>query len=307
MEMVPIEIYTHPDKRNVIDSALSIIIAENELQLNILHLNESETVHLDVLNDRLPERMKVSELIVFWLKWYDLRQDVALILEKYHLTPYAAIYYKDLQPPQRRLLQIAKLAIKPYTKIILKEPLQNIDIETKDRVIALLKEISASKQIICLTNNTEEAMLLSNNCYRLTPHDFKPIQIQENNNETPLEEAVPRTLQVRRIAVKVNDKTMLLDPIDIDYVESQDGKVLLHVDDEVYSQESTLQKVEDIIRNYGFYRCHRSYIVNLQKISEIVSWSKNTYSLRLNNSKSTLIPLSRQKIKEIEQHFDLSL
>lgn len=61
--------------------------------------------------------------------------------------------------------------------------------------------------------------------------------------------------------------------------------------------------MEALILPYGFYRCHRSYIINLQKVKEIISWSKNSYSIRLNYSKDSLIPISRNKINEIEEHF----
>ncbi|MFQ3853048.1 LytTR family DNA-binding domain-containing protein [Staphylococcus parequorum] len=106
--------------------------------------------------------------------------------------------------------------------------------------------------------------------------------------------------------MKTSEKTLFLDPIDIDYLEGQDGKVVIHVGNEQYTHDTTLQAIETIIIPYGFYRCHRSYIVNLQKVSEIISWSKNNYSIRLNNTKEMLIPLSRQKAKEIEQFFNIN-
>lgn len=57
----------------------------------------------------------------------------------------------------------------------------------------------------------------------------------------------------------------------------------------------TLQQLEGRLKPYGFYRCHRSYIVNLQKVREIIIWSKNSYSLKLIGDENTIIPLSRMK------------
>ena len=45
---------------------------------------------------------------------------------------------------------------------------------------------------------------------------------------------------------------MFLDPIDIDYVEGQDGKVVIHVGNETYQQDTTLQNMETLIVPYGF-------------------------------------------------------
>lgn len=65
--------------------------------------------------------------------------------------------------------------------------------------------------------------------------------------------------------------------------------------------ESTLQSAEEQLENHGFYRCHRSYIVNLHKVKEIITWSKNTYSVIIDNSEKSKIPLSRAKFNEIQE------
>lgn len=62
---------------------------------------------------------------------------------------------------------------------------------------------------------------------------------------------------------------MFLDPSDIDYIESRDGKVQIHVNNETYEHDATLQSMEALILPYGFYRCHRSYIINLQKLKKL--------------------------------------
>ena len=47
---------------------------------------------------------------------------------------------------------------------------------------------------------------------------------------------------------------------------------------------------------FGFFRCHRSYIVNLQKVREVITWTRNSYSLILENKEKTSIPLSKAKM-----------
>ena len=68
-----------------------------------------------------------------------------------------------------------------------------------------------------------------------------------------------------------------------------------------YSCALTLQELEKRLRAYGFYRCHRSYIVNLQKVREIITWTKNSYSLKLNVGEGTVVPLSRSKLSELKE------
>jgi len=49
-----------------------------------------------------------------------------------------------------------------------------------------------------------------------------------------------------------------------------------------------------------FFRCHRSYCVNLNKIREIEPWFNNTYILRLRDLEFQ-VPVSRSKVKEFRQ------
>src|SRR5690625_4363903 len=108
-----------------------------------------------------------------------------------------------------------------------------------------------------------------------------------------------------KLSEKLDDKVILFDPLEIDYIESYDGKSQLVINDESFTMDSTLVEVEKKLITYGFFRCHRSYIVNLQKVREIITWSKNTYSLKIDNQNESTIPLSRSKIKEIEAIFNL--
>ncbi|MGL5433537.1 MAG: LytTR family DNA-binding domain-containing protein, partial [Plesiomonas shigelloides] len=50
----------------------------------------------------------------------------------------------------------------------------------------------------------------------------------------------------------------------------------------------------------GFFRCHRSYCVNINKIREIVPWFNSTYLIRLHEL-SAEIPVSRSNIKAFRQ------
>ena len=53
-----------------------------------------------------------------------------------------------------------------------------------------------------------------------------------------------------------------------------------------------------------FFRCHRSYCVNLSKIREIEPWFNNTYVLRLRDLEFQ-VPVSRSKVKEFRQLMNL--
>ena len=65
----------------------------------------------------------------------------------------------------------------------------------------------------------------------------------------------------------------------------------------------TLDELEQKLKNFGFYRCHRSYLVNIQKVTEIVRWTRSSYSLRLANYKEFMVPLSKAKIQELKDTY----
>lgn len=289
-------------KKQDIKTSLISIIAEEEIQKEIVEANHSnDLIYCFLLDNVFPERMKVKEIIKFWIKWYSIDTTIDDILYTFYLSKFDNKFVKNLTISENKLLKITGALLHPSKNILLKEPIQSTDLETKDIIITLLNNQKHTKNIICLTNHTEEALLMTNNSFRISKDVLKPVEISTESKEDSTKNLEVK--QIPRLTVKLNDKTMFLDPSDIDYIESRDGKVQIHVNNETYEHDATLQSMEALILPYGFYRCHRSYIINLQKVKEIISWSKNSYSIRLNYSKDSLIPISRNKINEIEEHF----
>ncbi|HCL02915.1 MAG TPA: ABC transporter ATP-binding protein, partial [Lachnoclostridium phytofermentans] len=83
--------------------------------------------------------------------------------------------------------------------------------------------------------------------------------------------------------------------------ESVEGETYVNVNGKAFQATLTLTQLEERLRDYGFFRCHRSYIINIQKIREIISYSRGSYVLKLSNYENDQIPLSRQKLEEIKE------
>lgn len=125
----------------------------------------------------------------------------------------------------------------------------------------------------------------------------------ETDAEETVEEAiqVKQTFQLNKISAKVEDKIILFDPQEIDYIESRDGQSYLYTRGEGFPTGLTLKELEQRLSHQGFFRCHRSYIVNLQKIREVITWTRNSYSLSLVDKKSSEVPLSKSKLNELKE------
>ena len=67
----------------------------------------------------------------------------------------------------------------------------------------------------------------------------------------------------------------------------------------------TLEELMDQLDPEAFWRAHRSFVVNIQHIREVVPWFKSSYQLRMDDPKKTEIPVSRAQTKRLRELFNL--
>ena len=81
-------------------------------------------------------------------------------------------------------------------------------------------------------------------------------------------------------------------------------KVCIYVKNEQYQGDFKISELEEKLAKFGFFRCHRSYIVNMQKVTELVKlYVYLFYSLRLAGYNKTDVPLSKAKIQELRNMY----
>ena len=102
-----------------------------------------------------------------------------------------------------------------------------------------------------------------------------------------------------KIAVMTDEKIILLTCGDIVYLESCEGKCRIQTVNQLYIISDTLIGLEKKLPFAQFFRVHRSYIVNIEHIAEIVPWFNSTYNLQMSNGSK--IPVSRTYVKELKQ------
>ena len=96
---------------------------------------------------------------------------------------------------------------------------------------------------------------------------------------------------LKRLFIKDRGKIVLLDPEAINWIEADDKYVRLHTSEKKYLIRQTLNAVETELDPQVFARVHRSYIVNLTRISELHPMFNGEYILILNDG--TKLTLSR--------------
>ena len=98
-----------------------------------------------------------------------------------------------------------------------------------------------------------------------------------------------------RIALSRNNKLYVLNMNEIFYCEANEHEVYVYTKDDQYKVSSSISDFNKKLPQGIFFKCHRSYIVNTDKITEIIPWFNNTYIIKLQGLNSE-IPVSRQNI-----------
>jgi two-component system LytT family response regulator/two-component system response regulator LytT len=71
------------------------------------------------------------------------------------------------------------------------------------------------------------------------------------------------------------------------------------------SNDRTLDELQARLNPEVFWRVHRSHVVNINKIKEIVPWFSRNYILRMKDLKATEIPVSRSQTKRLRDYLKL--
>jgi len=129
---------------------------------------------------------------------------------------------------------------------------------------------------------------------RLTHDDIRDIKTQL--------EAVVRSLgnpSDKRIQVRVGDKIRLLNVKDICFLKADQKYVAVHTHSESYLINSSLNQLEQSLPSEDFLRVHRSAIINLNHLDEIVRHLGGNYRVRMGDKNRTELPLSRNSRKKL--------
>lgn len=241
------------------------------------------------------KHLKLESQIKFMLKWHSSNLKMGDILKQYQLEEYKKTPMSKLPSEMNQRLSYIHALITDQKYILAANPFYNATKENLHMFHKMMAYIKADgKALVAVVSRTEEAFLVQQNIMRLNESGLKEIEVSEDTAED-------KSSEIKKIRVRAEDKTIFVNREDIEYIESNDGKIYINISREKFVMESTLQDAEDKLREYGFYRCHRSYIVNLHKVKEIITWSKNTYSVVIDNRDETKLPLSRQKYNEIQE------
>jgi two-component system response regulator LytT len=109
-----------------------------------------------------------------------------------------------------------------------------------------------------------------------------------------------------KIVVRAQSRLLLVDQGEICFASIDDGAIQVTTAAiEGQSNCRTLEELMEQLNPETFWRAHRSFVVNLQHIREVVPWFNSSYQLRMDDRKQTEIPVSRSQTKRLRELFNL--
>lgn len=171
----------------------------------------------------------------------------------------------------------------------------------------IISKFSKKPYIVFITAYKEyaiEAFDIEAFDYILKPYEESRIvsmlkKLQDSYNKNEIKEKYNKDSVSRKINLWKNEKFMVIDLEEVCYCVARERITYVVTKDDEYSVNMGIAEFYNTLPKNQFFKCHRSYIVNINKIKEIVPRFNNTYDLKLEDI-DCIVPVSRSKSKEFK-------
>jgi len=108
-----------------------------------------------------------------------------------------------------------------------------------------------------------------------------------------------------KLSISFDKQVVLLDIADIAYIETDSRSCVLHTIAGNYTSAQSLSYFEKRLLQSQFFRIHKSYLVNLQYVTEISPWFNGMFNVKLKKFENENLPVSRKQIKLLKEIFNI--
>lgn len=219
---------------------------------------------------------------------------VTEVLALVGLADHGSAKFEQLSSGLRRRLAFGVAILHQPQVLLLAQPFARCD----DASISLLGQLigrqAAEGGAALILADTDA--YLAHLCHTIYDLDQGRIVAQRRPQEEGAETALPF-----KIPVKLEGRVALVNPADILYVVVEDGRSFLQTHAERLPTQFTLAELEQRLARSGFFRAHRAYLVNLQHVTEVIPYTRSSFSLRLDDAEGSQIPLSKDAARELRE------
>lgn len=116
-----------------------------------------------------------------------------------------------------------------------------------------------------------------------------------------LQKALPEASAIEKVGLleEVTENRLIVEVKNIDLFFTREEKCYAQMGGKEYLLQNTMSKLESSLPTDSFFRSHRCYIVNLDKIHQVVPWFNGAYNIRLKDG--TEVPLTRRKVPAFKE------
>ncbi len=241
-------------------------------------------------------RLTVRQNLIFYVDLYRLPHSRADdVLMQVGLADRANARADALPSGLARRLAFGRAILHNPSILILTDPFSNCETASVSWLSRLIKEIAKKETaVLIIASESTDIVRLSHTIVVMEQgklsHSYKP-EDKKADQKLPF-----------RIPARLEGKVALINPADILYAAAEEGKTHLYTGNGRIPTHLTLNDVEARLARSGFFRAHRSYLVNLQHIKEIIAYTRNSYTLILDNTPTNSeIPLSKNAARELRE------
>lgn len=268
------------------------LLEQNTLPNSGSITNHAQSTSIKRHNDGIYQKITVKSYLQFFNQIAAQHVDIRKLAPQFSLGDNLAMKTNTLTTDQIERLHLFRIALSQPDLVFIESPLRDLSNEGIKSYLKALEVVRQKSTVVVISSYMEELLQLSSTIYQCVDHQLEKVDLELDKDST-------KPQNIFRLSSHLDDKTIFFSPNEIDFIESINGVSNFSVNSEYFPSSLTMEELEKKLVHFGFFRCHRSYLVNLQRISELISYSKNSYTLILKNSKETL-PLSRAKLDQLK-------
>lgn len=219
------------------------------------------------------------------------------------LAPAARTQVRRLTAEQRALLNFARMSLFEPEVVFCERPLADVTPATRGLVTAWMGQVADAGGILITAGEPlREALLMPGTAFYEEDGRLYEAKTAVGEKDEDVEYAGDE-VRVFKVPVRVDGATLLFDPREVDFVESVNRANFASVRGELYPVGMTLDELEAELERFGFFRCHRSYIVNVQKVTKVERFTRNSFNLTLADAAQTQIPLAKGRAEAMRERY----
>lgn len=178
-------------------------------------------------------------------------------------------------------------------------------------LVNALKNMQPEARIVFVTAYSEYAV----KAFELEVEDYVMKPFDRRRLEKVLQKCLPEKQKkvsggdsnsIKKIAINLGGRTIFEEIEDIVYIETYNRGCLIHTKNEEYYEGKSIGEYEKKLGDSGFFRCQKSYLINLEKVKEMFLWKNNSFAIKMEGYEKNILPVGREKIKVLKQLLGIS-